>query len=391
MTERLYYTDAYLQRFEAGVVSRSDDGRRIYLDRTAFYPTSGGQPNDLGTLGGVDVLDVVDENDRVAHLLATPIDGEVVTGEVAWTRRFDHMQQHTGQHLLSAVFADSLGWATLSVHFGPDYATLDLDTESIAPEQLRDMELRANALIADDRPVTISFEDAAGSEGLRKASARTGTLRIVTIDGIDRSACGGTHVRSTGAIGTILLRRQEKIRRATRVEFVCGLRAIRRARADYETLAAMANAQSCSIDELSPIVAAQAEQLRTLESERKRLEGELAAFRARDAVAAAPVDAHGRRWVVNRRRTGRVDDVRALALAVAAIPTGVFVAAVDDPPTILLATSAESGLDAGAALKPALAAAGGRGGGSARLAQGSVPSVEALASVLDSLGAPRAS
>ncbi|MEO7962713.1 MAG: alanyl-tRNA editing protein, partial [Gemmatimonadaceae bacterium] len=232
MTERLYYSDAYLQRFEARIVDRADEGRRVYLNRSAFYPTSGGQPNDLGRLGGVAVVDVIDEEERVAHLLASPLaphTSELVAGDVDWTRRFDHMQQHTGQHLLSAIFADALGWATLSVHFGPDYATLDLDAESISIERLREVEERANVLVAEDRSVTVSFEDAASAQGLRKASDRNGSLRIVTIDGIDRSACGGTHVHHTGAIGAVLLRRQEKIRKATRVEFVCGLRAMRRA------------------------------------------------------------------------------------------------------------------------------------------------------------------
>src|SRR3954462_5788992 len=128
VTERLYYTDAYLTVFDAAVVGRADGGHRVYLDRTAFYPTSGGQPLDTGRLGGVEVVDVVDEGDRVAHLLAAPAPGERLEGAVDWPRRFDHMQQHTGQHLLSAVIADRFGHATVSVHFGRESATLDLDT-----------------------------------------------------------------------------------------------------------------------------------------------------------------------------------------------------------------------------------------------------------------------
>src|SRR5512142_1795825 len=125
MTERLYYTDSYLRRFDAKVVDRSDDGRRVYLDRSAFYPTSGGQPHDLGTLEGIAITDVVDEDERVAHVLAAPLPaGDGVRGEIAWERRFDHMQQHTGQHLLSAVLADLFGYNTVSVHFGADLATL---------------------------------------------------------------------------------------------------------------------------------------------------------------------------------------------------------------------------------------------------------------------------
>jgi len=199
MTERLYYTDAYLAAFDANVVATSDDRMRVYLDATAFYPTSGGQPHDVGTLGGVAVVDVVDETDRIAHVLAQPLGpSSSLAARVDWKRRFDHMQQHTGQHLLSAVFEDLFGQKTLSVHFGPDYATLDLDTDAVSREQLVAAERRANDVVLENRPVTIAFEDAATASELRKASDRAGSIRIVTIEGIDRSACGGTHVRSTG-------------------------------------------------------------------------------------------------------------------------------------------------------------------------------------------------
>ncbi len=139
MTERLYYTDAYLRSFDARVVDRAKDGRTIYLDRTAFYPTSGGQPFDTGTLGGVAVADVVDEGERIAHVLAAPAPAsDTVHGEIDWTRRFDNMQQHTGQHLLSAIFADRFKLETVSVHFGAESSTLDLDTESLSPRTLLD-------------------------------------------------------------------------------------------------------------------------------------------------------------------------------------------------------------------------------------------------------------
>ena len=390
MTDRLYYTDAYLARFQGRVAGSDDGGRRVYLDRSAFYPTSGGQPNDLGRLGGVEVVDVVDEGERVAHVLATPLDGDEVDGEVDWGRRFDHMQQHTGQHLLSAVFEDRFGWATLGVHFGADYSTLDLDTESVAPAQVREAEERVNALVAADLAVTVTFEEAGSASGLRKASDRTGTLRIVSIDGVDRSACGGTHVRRTGEVGAVLLRRQEKVRRATRIEFACGLRAVRRARADYEALAAMAHGQSCAIDELPAIVGAQVEQLKAMEGERKRLDAELAAHRARARYDEAVADASGIRWVTERRRSGRADDSRSFALALCALSRSIYVGVVDEPPSLLVAASADSGVDAGALLKGALAAAGGRGGGSPRLAQGTVPGRAALDAALASLGVPPA-
>lgn len=386
MTERLYYDDAYRTRFEARVVARADEGRRLYLDRSAFYPTSGGQPHDTGTLAGIAVLDVVDEDDRVAHLMAEPVAGDVVEGVVDWERRWDHMQQHTGQHLLSALSADRFGWETVSVHFGDASSTLDLATESVAPATIVEIERLANAAVTENRPVAVSFEDAATASGLRKPTDRSGLLRIVTIAGMDRSACGGTHVRATGEIGPIVLRRVEKVRKATRLEFLCGQRAIARARADYDVLSRMANALSCSIDELGTIVPAQAEQLRTLESERKRLEEEVSAARARDRYHALAPDADGVRRLVDRRARGKADDSRALGLAFAALPKTVYVAAVASPPAILVVASDDSGVDAGKMLKAALAEVGGRGGGSPRLAQGTVPDAMALDHVLSALG-----
>jgi len=386
MTDRLYYTDAYCARFEARVVDRTDEGRRIYLDRSAFYPTSGGQPHDLGTLGGVAVTDVVDEEERVAHVLAAPLAADVVEGVVDWGRRWDLMQQHTGQHLLSAVGADRFGWETVSVHFGAESSTIDFGTEGIAPTALVELERLANATVTENRPVVVTFEEAAIASGLRKPSDRDGVLRIVSIERLDRSACGGTHVRATGEIGPVLLRRVEKIRKATRVEFLCGMRAIARARADYDVLARIAAGLSCSIDELATVVPAQHEALRSLENERRRLEGEVSAARARDLHAAIAPGADGVRRHVERRPTGKADDARPLALAFASLPQAAIAVTVANPPAILVAASDDSGVDAGKLLKGALAAAGGRGGGSPRLAQGTVPDAAALDGVLAALG-----
>jgi len=386
MTNRLYYTDAYRTTFSASVVDRSDDGLRIYLDETAFYPTSGGQPHDRGLLGSMTVVDVVDEEDRIAHVLSLPLDAARtrLDGLIDWNRRFDHMQQHTGQHLLSAVFEDLFGAKTLSVHFGPDYSTLDVDAESISRTQLVAGGERANAIVAEGRPVSVTFEDSAAASGLRKAPDRAGTLRIVSIAGIDRSACGGTHVRSTSEIGTVLLRSVEKVRKSTRIEFVCGLRAVRRARKDFESLAAIGASLSASLDDAAGLVAAQSERLKEGDNARKKLEKDLAVFRARERYDAATADASGVRTIVVRD-AGSIDELRALAQAAFALPKVVVVGALNSPPSVLVAASEDSGVDAGKILKERLAAAGGRGGGSPRLAQGSVPDLAAVESVVASL------
>ncbi|MBK8005082.1 MAG: alanyl-tRNA editing protein [Gemmatimonadetes bacterium] len=379
-TERLYYTDAYCSRFTATVVDASDGGTRVYLDRSAFYPTSGGQPFDLGTLGGVAVRDVVDEDDRVAHLLAAPLaPGTAVEGEVDWARRFDLMQQHTAQHLLSAIFADRYGWPTVSVHFGDESATLDLDVGQVDAAVLREAERQANAVVTENRPVVVSFEDAATATGLRKASERTGVLRIVSITGLDRSACGGTHVRHTGEIGVILLRKVERVKKQVRIEFLAGGRAVRRARQDQELLATLAAAFSAGADEVPALVEGQRAQLKEAEALRRALVEQLAGYRLRDLHAGAAPDAGGVRRIRYAAQPG--DDLRALGQAATQLAGTVFLATSEAPPTILLATSADSGVDAGAVLKAALSAAGGRGGGSPRLAQGTVPDAAALAAV----------
>jgi alanyl-tRNA synthetase len=386
MTNRLYYTDAYRTTFSASVVDRSDDGLRIYLDETAFYPTSGGQPHDVGLLGSVTVVDVVDEEDRIAHVLSAPLDAARVRldGLIDWNRRYDNMQQHTGQHLLSAVFDDLFGAKTLSVHFGPDYSTLDVDAESISRTQLVAVEERANALVAEGRPVAVTFEDAAGASGLRKASDRSGMLRIVSIADVDRSACGGTHVRSTSEIGPVLLRSVEKVRKSTRIEFVCGTRAVRRARRDFEALTSIGASLSASVDDAASLVASQSERLKEADNARKRLEKDLAGFRVREKYDATSADANGVRTIV-LRDAGSMDELRVLAQAAFALPKVVVVGALTNPPSVLLASSEDSGVDAGQLLKARLGAAGGRGGGSPRLAQGSVPDVAALESVVASL------
>jgi alanyl-tRNA synthetase len=196
----------------------------------------------------VAVQDVVDEGDSVAHVLAAPVEPGPVDCAIDWDRRFDHMQQHTGQHLLSAVFEELLGLHTVSFHLGAESSTIDLEGGTLDAPAAARAERRANQLVSENRPVTVVYEDAAQAEGLRKPSGREGTLRIVSIDGFDRSACGGTHVRTTGEIGVILIRKLEKIRQTVRAEFLCGARAVARARADYEALNKIAQLVSASFD-----------------------------------------------------------------------------------------------------------------------------------------------
>jgi alanyl-tRNA synthetase len=385
MTHRLYYTDCYLRDFEAVVIERADDGRRVYLDRTAFYPTSGGQPFDTGRLGGIEVTDVVDEGERIAHLLAEPLPGQRARGQLDWPRRFDHMQQHTGQHLLSAVMADLFGYLTVGVYFGQETSTLDLETATITPAQVAAAEVRANEVVAQNRPVYVSFEDAESAAGLRKPSDRAGDLRIVTIKDLDRSACGGTHVLATGEIGAILIRKAERARKGVRLDFICGARAIRRARADHEILSRLTLDFSAAADELPGLMEAQRLELKEANSARKEIQVALDLSRARELYQQATPDATGIRRVVVREE-GPLDSLRGVAQAFTSMPRAIFVGAVASPPAVILSASPDSGVDSAGVLKGLLASVGGRGGGSARFAQGILPGRAQLDTVVTSIG-----
>ncbi|MGA3202133.1 MAG: alanine--tRNA ligase-related protein [Bryobacteraceae bacterium] len=386
MTERLYYQDSYLREFQARVVAVSDDGRRVILDRTAFYPSSGGQPFDVGTVGGVAVLDVVDEGEQVAHVVERPLaPADVmgnVTGEVDWTRRFDHMQQHTGQHLLSAVLEDLFGIATVSFHMGAEVSTIDVNAATLDARQIERVEERCAEIVAEARPVLITFEDASADLGLRKASERTGTLRIVSIDRLDRSACGGTHLRSTAEIGAVQIRKLEKIRGTTRVEFVCGLRALRAARSDFRLLSEISRTLSTAFADVPAYLTAQIEKTKTLEKTCQKLSAEVARREGAELFAATAPGQDGIRRVVEK---GAIDDaVRTRAQAFIAGGKAVFLAVSEDPAAVLLAASADSGVHAGNRVKEAVSAAGGRGGGNQALGQGSVPAA-ALQGVIEAL------
>jgi alanyl-tRNA synthetase len=390
MTERLYYSDCYLREFDARVIDSADGGRRVYLDRTAFYPTSGGQPFDLGTLGGVRVEEIADEDDRIAHVLAAPLTaaevrGQEVRGQVDWTRRYDHMQQHTGQHLLSAALIELFNTPTLSFHMSADTSTIDVESPGFNEKQIARAIERCAELVAASLPVTISYEDASVDLGLRKASQRTGTLRIVSIEGVDRSACGGTHVRSTSELGPILIRKVDKMRGNARLEFVCGGRALKQARRDYLLLEEISRAVSTPPAEAPALIAGLGAKIKSLEKTAQKLASDLAQREGRELHAATEPDGSGIRRVTQR---GTIDDAtRARAQAFTAGGKAVFLAICENPPSVLLAASPDSGVHAGDRVKAFVTAAGGRGGGNPSLAQGSVPSAEALAKSEDLISA----
>jgi len=378
-TARLYWEDSYRTEFEARVLERDATGLRLYLDRTAFYPESGGQPCDTGWINDVAVREVVEEGERIAHVLEMPVTEERVRGRIRWERRFDHMQQHSGQHLLSAVVLDLFGAPTVGFHLGAEVSTIDLGVASLGREQIVRAEERANELVFRNLPIRARWEDAGEASELRRAVDRGGPIRIVTIEGVDRAACGGTHVRATGEIGPILIRKLDRAHKGVRLEFVCGLRAVRRARSDFEALTAIARTLSTGLDRAAEQAAAQARALEESEKTRRKLALELALRRGRELYETTPAGPDGTRCVIRRQASGKADEeLRALAQGFTERAGAVFLAVFEDPPSLLLAVSESGGWDAGAAVREALGAVGGRGGGSARMAQGSAPDRQAL-------------
>jgi alanyl-tRNA synthetase len=304
VTDRIYYTDPACISFDA-VVSRSllHEGRpAVLLDRTAFYPTSGGQPFDTGRLGGVCVIDVVDLDDEVVHVLDAPLaEGVQVAGEIDWARRFDHMQQHTGQHVLSASFDRLFDNRTLSFHLGADASTIDLAREVSPPEVDRAI-AEANRVVWEDRVVSIRFvspEEAAGLP-LRKEPARQGPLRLIEVAGFDLSACGGTHVASTGAIGIIAVSGSERVRGGTRLSFVCGGRALKAFEVYRDAVAGATRVLSVMPGELPTAIERMQGESKELRRTMSRLQESLAGREAARLLLEAP----------------EIDGVRVLAAAV---------------------------------------------------------------------------
>ena len=393
MTERLYYSDSFLHEFEAKVVSSEpasalggEQRFHVVLDRTIFYPTSGGQPHDTGKLSLATVLDVFERDDGViVHVTDMPFTPGRTHGAIDWPRRFDHMQQHTGQHLLSAAFLEQFNWQTVSFHLGRDVSTIDLSAPSVEPAQLEKIEARTNEIIADNRPVTIRLCTAAelASLGVRKEVQREGPIRVLEIEGYDRQPCGGTHVAHTGQIGALLIRKSEKVKQNWRVEFVCGARGVRAARTDQNILAESARLLSCGQPELPEMI-------------RRALEERQAGHRARQRLVEHLTGVEALLLLANELRPGKPgaprvvqrifdeadpDYLRLLASKLAAEANVQVLLGSRSGGHLVFDQSAGLTADMNSLLQECLAGAG-KGGGTRDFAQGSVLDVSALSNVL---------
>jgi alanyl-tRNA synthetase len=385
MTERLYYADSYLRTFEAQVVERLEVNGQpaVVLDRTAFYPEGGGQPSDRGTLNRVEVLDVQtrEDDDEVLHILSAPLAEETVRGVVDHSRRFDLMQQHTGQHILSQAFVHTAGAETVSFHLNPDPSegalTIDLSQAALAPAQLDRAEDFANAIVYENRPVIARFvgDKELQNLPLRKPPKVDGAIRVVEIQGFDWSACGGTHVARTGEVGMIKIVKAEKRGAETRVEFRCGQRALLDYRRKHQLISQAASDLTIGFWELDQAIGRLQADAKAARRQLLDAEARLQQYEARDLLDA--IEPRGDFGLIAQTWPDRDAAYlkRMANLLVARPRTVALLGATGRSLSLVFARSKDVSIDLAALLKAAAARLGGKGGGSPDFAQAGGPAV----------------
>src|SRR5579864_593212 len=397
MTDRLYYHDSFLYDFNAEVRDVTATPRpAVILDRTAFYPTSGGQIFDTGWITSdantkLRVTEVADTEDgKVVHYLEAPVKdlkpGTLVRGQIDAARRRDHMQQHSGQHVLSASFIRLFDMHTVSFHMADDYCSIDLDTPILTKDQVESAERLANEIVLENRSVEVRYvtRDEATKLGLRKLPpAERDDLRLIDIRDFDLTACGGTHVNHTGQIASVLLRKTEKVRQGWRVEFVAGQRAVSTARRDFTTLTETAALFSAHIYDVPQQARKSLDEIKSLRKQREQSQEELAAANAAALLAETPAT-NGRKLIIRTFADRDLSFIKLLAqkLTHQSFPVIALLATKSPQPSLIFAQSAAQPHDMGALMKETMAKLNGRGGGSKDLAQGGVSTPDALDSAL---------
>jgi len=380
MTERLYYTDSMLREFSARVVARreSDAGPAVQLDRTAFYPTSGGQPFDTGKLDDIPVLEVwEDEGGEIWHQVERLPIAETVRGVIDWERRFDHMQQHSGQHLLSGAFMRMLQAPTISFHLGSEESFIDLDFPGLDWEEVFLVEAEVNRVIWEDRPLEVHLVD---EEEIRKIPLRrppqvSGKIRVIWIRDYDAVPCGGTHVPHTGAVGLVKVTRLEHYKGGMRVGFLCGRRALHDYQRVLRGMQGVSTDLSVHTDELKDAVGRLQDETKQARRALRAAQGELAALEAERLWTAAPAHDEVRRVVAHLpERT--FEQALCLASQLSSRPRTLALLAVSEAKGTRLVCQRSADLsqtDAATILRRAAESLGGRGGGTATQAQGGAP------------------
>jgi alanyl-tRNA synthetase len=388
MTERLYHLDPYRLEFEARVVEWISVGDKpgVILESTCFYPTSGGQPHDEGSLNGVLVINVFEREDKaIVHVLATELEGDVVHGVIDWGTRFDHMQQHTGQHILSQAFLEILRAETVGFHLGQGACTIDVDKAPLAVSQLDKVEDLTNQIIFADRPVKtyLVSETELASLPLRKLPVVDTPIRIVEVEGFDYSPCGGTHCQRTGEVGLVKITRVERRGQDTRVEFLCGGRALADYRGKNKTVNELANRFSVGSWELAEAVGRLAEEVKSSKKELNAAKNRLLDYEAAELLAEA--ERHGDVRVVKKALVDREgEEVKRLALRLMESKGNVALVGLGGAKAqLFFACSADLPYDMNDLLKRACQIIGGGGGGRRHFAQGGGPGGSKVSEALD--------
>jgi alanyl-tRNA synthetase len=376
-TQRLYYTDSYAQSFDAHLLETTTyDGKpAVVLDRSCFYPTSGGQPHDTGALNGIPVVDVIirEEDGAVLHILDSDLDSEGVQGQIDWGRRFDHMQHHTGQHILSQAFVQVARADTVGFHLSPDSVTIDLNKPAIPPEQVDQAEDLANQIVTENRSVHVWFpsDTELATMQLRKVPEVEGKFRVVEVDGFDRNACGGTHVAHTGEVGLIKVLRVDRRGDTVRVEFGCGQRALHDYREKNALLNQLAAELTTGYRDIPAVLVKLREENKTLSRETRALRTALLESEAAHLWQAADRSA-GYALIVQAFENREIADVRQLVQHLITHPATIALCGVaGDKAQLIVARSDDLPHDMLPVLKRGLAVWNiERGGGRPSFAQG---------------------
>jgi len=379
MTLHLYYDDSYSEEFDGIVLEtrRVKDGHIAILDQTLFYHNSGGQPCDKGYLGSAAVNNVEEDSDGIIlHFADSSLETGPVSGRIDWPRRFDHMQQHTGQHILSQAFVQIARAPTVSFHLGLHTSTIDVELAAPSEAMMEEIEKAATQIVFDNRPIRIlnTTRDEQENLGVRKPSERTGEIRVIEIEGFDRSPCGGTHVRQTGEIGIISILGHERYKGGARIEFVCGDRALQTLRKDHGLLGQLGNLYSAHTDELPRLADKFFRERSAMARENSQLRNRIIESEAQEILNRA--DKLEGIATVRRSYTDRtIEDIKMLAQKITAGPAVVAIlATVREDCQLVVARSQGVPGSCGEAVKGISGDLGGRGGGKPELAQaGGIP------------------
>ena len=393
MTERLYYQDSYLKEFRAKTLKKIkiDNRPAVILDRTAFYPTSGGQPYDKGIIQDVPVVEVVEEGDEIIHILKEELKEKVnseVAGKIDWERRFDHMQQHLGQHILSGALMKLWGVETVSFHLGEEVCTLDIAKEKLTEEEAKKAEECANEIIFDNRPVKCYFvegEEELKRLNLRKVAEKTGKIRIIEVEDFDLSACGGTHCQATGEVGMIKITKWEKRGEKIRLEFICG----RRAWKDYfwknELIKNISNKLTIKDSKLGEAIDRMLEERKEIRKELKDFKEKLQDYEVRNLINESSLKDDGVKIISKIFEDKNFQEVKELVQKIINLDDSVVVlfGVKSEGAKILFACSRALKYDMNGLIREAGKFIEGRGGGAPNFAQAGGKKAEGLHEALD--------